>query len=121
MPGRTPIREWLGDRTDVSVGEVLEHVFGIAKERHSQSAQTRVARIWRTGWDLKSIDRGREGSARIGTGVSRPRKKLAVSVTGVTVVTRHTGHTRFHNKIKERRHDSAGPRAGALRGRGRRR
>ena len=39
-----PIREWLGDRTDVSVAEVLQHVFGIAKEQ-SQSAQTRVARI----------------------------------------------------------------------------
>jgi predicted P-loop ATPase len=40
-----PIAEWLGDRTDVSVGEVLKNVFGLAKEQHSPSAQTRVARI----------------------------------------------------------------------------
>jgi predicted P-loop ATPase len=40
-----PIAEWLGGRTDVSVGEVLTHVFGLAKQQHSQSAQTRVARI----------------------------------------------------------------------------
>jgi predicted P-loop ATPase len=40
-----PIVEWLKDRTDVSVGEVLVYALGIAKERHSQSAQTRVARI----------------------------------------------------------------------------
>jgi putative DNA primase/helicase len=40
-----PIVTWLRDRTDVSVGEVLEHALGIAPERHSQSAQTRVARI----------------------------------------------------------------------------
>ena len=31
-PWKDPIAEWLGDRTDVSVGEVLENVFGIAKE-----------------------------------------------------------------------------------------
>jgi predicted P-loop ATPase len=42
---QAPIVEWLKDRTDVSVGEVLVHALGIAKERHSQSAQTRVARI----------------------------------------------------------------------------
>ena len=40
-----PIVEWLKDRTDVSVGEVLVHALGIAKERHSQSAQNRVVRI----------------------------------------------------------------------------
>jgi len=42
---QAPIAEWLKDRTDVSVGEVLVHALGIAKERHSQSVQTRVARI----------------------------------------------------------------------------
>ena len=31
-----PDREWLGDRTDVSVAEVLEHVLGIAPEPHAQ-------------------------------------------------------------------------------------
>jgi predicted P-loop ATPase len=40
-----PIAEWLENRTDVSVGEVLKHVFGLAPEQHSQSAQNRVARI----------------------------------------------------------------------------
>ena len=40
-----PIVEWLKDRADVSVGEVLVHALGIAKERHSQSAQNRVVRI----------------------------------------------------------------------------
>jgi predicted P-loop ATPase len=42
---QAPIVAWLRDRTDVSVGEVLEHALGIAPERHSQSAQNRVARI----------------------------------------------------------------------------
>jgi predicted P-loop ATPase len=40
-----PIAEWLGERTNVSVEEVLKHVFGLADKQHSQSAQTRVARI----------------------------------------------------------------------------
>ena len=40
-----PIAEWLGGRTDVSVAEVLQQVFGLAKEQQSQSAQNRVARI----------------------------------------------------------------------------
>ena len=41
-----PIAEWLGDRTDASITEVLQHVFGIAKEQQSQSAWNRVARIF---------------------------------------------------------------------------
>ena len=40
-----PIAEWLENRTDVSVAEVLRGVFGLAPEQHSQSAQTRIARI----------------------------------------------------------------------------
>jgi predicted P-loop ATPase len=40
-----PIAEWLGDRTDVSVREVLQQALRLAPERHSQSAQNRAARI----------------------------------------------------------------------------
>ena len=40
-----PIVEWLENRIDTSVGEVLKQVFGLAKEQQSQSAQNRVARI----------------------------------------------------------------------------
>jgi predicted P-loop ATPase len=42
-----PIAEWLGDRTDTSVEEILKSVFSLSSERHSRSAQTRVARILR--------------------------------------------------------------------------
>jgi predicted P-loop ATPase len=41
-----PIREWLGDRTDVSVTEVLKHALGFFREEQwTQSAQNRVVRI----------------------------------------------------------------------------
>jgi predicted P-loop ATPase len=40
-----PIAAWLGERTDTSVEEVLKGALGLASELHSQSAQTRVARI----------------------------------------------------------------------------
>ena len=40
-----PIGEWLGDRTDVSIAELLTQVFGLPKSQHSQAAQNRVARI----------------------------------------------------------------------------
>src|SRR5262249_41914398 len=40
-----PIREWLGDRTDVSIWEVLEHALGLAPEQWSQTAQKRVVAI----------------------------------------------------------------------------
>jgi len=39
------IREWVGDRTDVSVKEVLQHVFGIAAGRGVHAAEIRVAKI----------------------------------------------------------------------------
>jgi predicted P-loop ATPase len=41
------VREWVGDRTDISVAEVLEHAIGIAPEHHSQAAQTRIVKILR--------------------------------------------------------------------------
>jgi predicted P-loop ATPase len=40
-----PIREWLGDRIDVAITEVLEHAFGFPCEDWTQSAQNRVAKI----------------------------------------------------------------------------
>ena len=39
------IREWLGDRTEVSLSEVLEHALGIAPEHQTQPAQKRVVGI----------------------------------------------------------------------------
>ena len=117
-----PIREWLGDRTDVSVAEVLQHVFGIAKEQ-SQSAQTRVARILTQRLGFKQASAANTGRTRESL-LARtiPQKKVTVSsVTGMTVDRSHWSHWFAQQKMKERRHDSAGPRAGALRGRGRRR
>ena len=40
-----PIHEWLGDRIDVGLFEVLEHALGLAPERWTQSAQKRVIAI----------------------------------------------------------------------------
>ena len=40
-----PIREWLGDRIDVSAWEVLEHALGLAPEHWTQSAQKRVVAL----------------------------------------------------------------------------
>jgi predicted P-loop ATPase len=40
-----PIEQWLGNRQDVSVAEILEHVFGLEPQKQSQTAQNRVVRI----------------------------------------------------------------------------
>jgi predicted P-loop ATPase len=40
-----PIREWLGDRIDVDIWEVLGHALGLAAEHWTQSAQKRVVGI----------------------------------------------------------------------------
>jgi predicted P-loop ATPase len=40
-----PIREWLGDRTDTTIWELLEHALGLPPEAWTQSAQNRVAKI----------------------------------------------------------------------------
>src|SRR5262249_61569791 len=40
-----PIREWLGDRIDVGIWDVLEHALGLAPEHWTQSAQKRVVNI----------------------------------------------------------------------------
>lgn len=42
---QAPIGEWLGDRIDVSVWEVLEDALGLAPEHQTQSAQRRVIGI----------------------------------------------------------------------------
>jgi putative DNA primase/helicase len=40
-----PIREWLGDRNDATLPEVLEHALGFAPGHQAQSAQKRVVGI----------------------------------------------------------------------------
>jgi predicted P-loop ATPase len=40
-----PIREWLGERDDVAIHEVLEGALGFTREHWTQSAQNRVAKI----------------------------------------------------------------------------
>ena len=45
MLGTEPIHEWLGDRIDVGLLEVLEHALGLAPEQWTQSAQKRVIAI----------------------------------------------------------------------------
>jgi putative DNA primase/helicase len=40
-----PIREWLGDRTDTTIWELLEHALGLPREAWTQGAQNRVAAI----------------------------------------------------------------------------
>jgi predicted P-loop ATPase len=44
-PWEEHIREWLGDRIDVSLSEVLEHALGFAPEHQTQRAQKRVVAI----------------------------------------------------------------------------
>jgi predicted P-loop ATPase len=44
-PWEAPICEWVGDRSDVSVSEVLEQALGLSAKEYTQSAQNRVARI----------------------------------------------------------------------------
>ena len=40
-----PIKEWLGDRNDTSIRELLEHVLGLNPQKPNHSAETRVAKI----------------------------------------------------------------------------
>jgi predicted P-loop ATPase len=40
-----PIREWLGDRIDIAVTEVLEKALGLSRGEWTQSSQNRVAKI----------------------------------------------------------------------------
>ena len=52
-PGTDSIREWAGDRTDVSVKEVLQHVFGIAAGPGAHAAEIRVAKILKKNLGFK--------------------------------------------------------------------
>lgn len=40
-----PVREWVGDRNDISMWEVLEHALGLAPEHWTQPVQKRVVGI----------------------------------------------------------------------------
>jgi putative DNA primase/helicase len=40
-----PVREWIGDRTDINIWDVLKHALGLKREQWSQSAQKRVVGI----------------------------------------------------------------------------
>jgi predicted P-loop ATPase len=40
-----PVEEWLGERKDTSIGEVLEHALGIAPQEVTRSAEMRVSSI----------------------------------------------------------------------------
>ena len=42
---RESVEEWLGDRKDTSVSEVLEHALGIAPRQQNRSAEMRIAAI----------------------------------------------------------------------------
>jgi predicted P-loop ATPase len=44
-PWEERIRDWLGDRNDISLSEVLEHGLGLAPEAQTQSAQKRIVGI----------------------------------------------------------------------------
>ena len=40
-----PVREWVGDRIDVSLWDVIKHVLGFTREQCPQKFQKRVSRI----------------------------------------------------------------------------
>jgi predicted P-loop ATPase len=40
-----PVREWIGDRTDINIWDVLKHALGLKREQWTQSAQKRVVGI----------------------------------------------------------------------------
>jgi predicted P-loop ATPase len=45
-PWEKPIREWLGDRTDITIWDVLEHALGLnRKQQQAQPTQKRVVSI----------------------------------------------------------------------------
>jgi predicted P-loop ATPase len=56
-----PIREWLGDHTDVGLYEVLQHALGLGPEHWTQSAQKRVVGILTRMGFAKHRPRTREG------------------------------------------------------------
>jgi predicted P-loop ATPase len=56
-----PIRDWLGDRTDTDIWEVLEHALGLARKDQTQSAQKRVVSILTRLGFTKHRPRTRDG------------------------------------------------------------
>jgi predicted P-loop ATPase len=74
-----PIREWLGDRTDVGLFEVLEHALGLAPEQQTQAAQKRVVAILTRimGFE-KHRPRTSEGRKHRYQRDPSPQKKVAV-------------------------------------------
>ena len=69
-PWMDSIAEWLGDRTNVSVKEVLEHVLGIVPGPRARAAEMRVAQILKElGIQKGSTANGQMG-ARTGTGAN---------------------------------------------------
>ena len=72
------VREWLGDRIDVSLWEVLEHALGLAREHWTQSAQKRVIAILTRIGFAKHRPRTREGRKQRYQRDPIPAKKVTV-------------------------------------------
>jgi putative DNA primase/helicase len=70
-----PVLEWLGDRVDVGLFEVLEHALGLVPERQTQSAQKRVVAIL-TRMGFESTDRGPLRGASAATSATLLLKKM---------------------------------------------
>ena len=114
------VRIWVGDRSDVSVAE-FSSTLGVAPERHSQAAQTRIAKILKGSLGFTKYRpqtaKGRENRYWRGALPVKVDRLKYDRCDGAVI--RHTGHTEPTNKIKERRHDTTEEsRAGARRSRG---
>ena len=72
------VRDWLGDRIDVSLWEVLEHALGLARENWTQSAQKRVIAILTRIGFAKHRPRTREGRKQRYQRDPIPAKKVTV-------------------------------------------
>jgi hypothetical protein len=54
----SPIQKWLGDRTDTSINEILEHALSVSTEKIQQSDANRVATcLKRLGWERYRVGR----------------------------------------------------------------
>jgi predicted P-loop ATPase len=62
------VSDWVGDRTNISVGEVLVGALGISQESWSQSAQKRVVKI------LTNLEFAKYRSGKNGTRQNRYQK-----------------------------------------------
>ena len=76
-PWTDSIREWVGDRTDVSVKEVLQHVFGIAAGPGAHAARDpRLQDSRRSTGVPGRVARDRRESGKTATGVSPWPQKM---------------------------------------------